>query len=281
MSGFIQEPISINDNFDFIIDRSPDYLLLENIENIPNLENINEEKINDINEEYDYYIEEYDYYHTYYNNYYNNYGYLETKENEENNIYLNNNVNNEEIPMDIDNNLNEINNNELNIIENEYNNTYGLPNLNYYLNSDYINTLNIEANNIQNIIYNLNREHIRNISQQLGQVGEQQVEDRKHNILIYYLDSTLLSIKDCECCICMEDKQTEKYEICKLSCGHEFCVDCIAQLLQKSLNDYREPCCPLCRGNIGYIYTQKLIDMYKLNQYCELKLENTIIHNVV
>jgi hypothetical protein len=52
--------------------------------------------------------------------------------------------------------------------------------------------------------------------------------------------------EQCECSICYET--LDKPTFIKLNCGHEFCKNCIKQLLQ---NEQRQiPCCAFCRTTI-------------------------------
>lgn len=255
---------------DFIIDTTPDYSLLENIENIQNNTNILSE---------------------------NNASYFRNVDSELENLNQLNeinipydNVNSVELPMDID----EINNNSQNyninniqyLRENEYsnenkdeyNNLYNFSNINrnlnftsqyYYLNTfneydEFINIIPIHErtqNESPTIIINLSE--INTLDDERKENDEQ--ENSKHNILVYYFHNSLLNIRENECCICMDEKQTN---MCKLNCSHEFCVDCISQLLDKCLNENKQPTCPLCREKIDEIYTQKLENMDKLNIYC-------------
>jgi hypothetical protein len=61
------------------------------------------------------------------------------------------------------------------------------------------------------------------------------------------------------CCICMETR--EKGEISVLNCGHSFCCHCVKNTIEScdgrsshTRIKRRDPCCPMCRAKIDYIY---------------------------
>jgi hypothetical protein len=233
MTNIIYDPLSITEDSDFIIDRNPDYSLLyrDNIENIPPFDN-NIYNINNIN------------------------------------IDLLNEYNNE-IPMDIDiENINTLinHNHYYNNYLNEYHYEY-----HYETKEDYpnINILNSESlyNYTEQTEYTFN--NINSNEFYNDNLDNTSISLRKHNIIVYYLHSSLFNINEIECCICMEDKQSNNNKnICKFNCNHEFCVECICNLLKKTLIEEKEISCPLCREKITDICTQKIENMELLNQYC-------------
>ena len=60
--------------------------------------------------------------------------------------------------------------------------------------------------------------------------------------------------KICECSICYEDNLNE-INFVKLNCNHEFCKDCLIQVIKKC-NTNNKPCCALCRSKILSIETK-------------------------
>ena len=86
-----------------------------------------------------------------------------------------------------------------------------------------------------------------------------------------------------ECSICLEEINDN---MCKLKCGHEFCVDCFSNLTRTSNN------CALCRKEISTacvkkeINTNRLIDMVDYEMNTELEDRDNLslcefIHNQV
>ena len=75
--------------------------------------------------------------------------------------------------------------------------------------------------------------------------------DNSHHINhIIHVDINNLSVseEDRQCCICMEQRQTE--DICRLNCQHSFCVQCINQHLQTNHS------CPICRARVTNVSVQ-------------------------
>lgn len=79
-----------------------------------------------------------------------------------------------------------------------------------------------------------------------------------------------------DCCVCMESKET--VHSIQLNCCHEFCGDCITQLIEKYSINYQQnrqnPSCPLCRNQISMIKTMSNSIHSNLKKYCSLSENN-------
>jgi hypothetical protein len=62
-----------------------------------------------------------------------------------------------------------------------------------------------------------------------------------------------ISEEDKYCSICLETR--EHQDISQINCGHKFCVNCLTEHIRYNRI---QPCCPLCRDNIGHITCQSL-----------------------
>jgi len=75
-------------------------------------------------------------------------------------------------------------------------------------------------------------------------------EARKFNIATHVREENDEQIK-IECNIC--------YELCnntnfiKLNCNHEFCKECIKNILKSCKSNFNEPCCAYCREKVNAI----------------------------
>jgi len=87
--------------------------------------------------------------------------------------------------------------------------------------------------------------------------------DHQQTNINIHLQNFNLTDEERQCCICMEERQTE--EICRLNCQHSFCVECTYQHLQTNHT------CPICRTTISDLYVQNNDASDRLN----LSLENT------
>jgi hypothetical protein len=57
----------------------------------------------------------------------------------------------------------------------------------------------------------------------------------------------------CECCICLNN-EVNRSEIVKLNCEHQFCGECVINILKKhNKSSELKPCCALCRAPISQI----------------------------
>lgn len=86
------------------------------------------------------------------------------------------------------------------------------------------------------------------IQQYIAEIAER--ETRKFNIATRVREENNEQIK-IECNIC--------YELCnnknfiKLNCNHEFCKECIKNILKSCKSNFKEPCCAYCREEINMI----------------------------
>ena len=60
-----------------------------------------------------------------------------------------------------------------------------------------------------------------------------------------------ISSEQLECCICMEKK--DNTDVCRINCGHTFCIECSKGALLAQLARHETITCSLCRAQIFYI----------------------------
>jgi len=59
-----------------------------------------------------------------------------------------------------------------------------------------------------------------------------------------------------ECCICMETK--EKTDVCRINCGHTFCVKCCNESFHTKNRQGETMTCPLCRESVVSISVKNI-----------------------
>ena len=59
-----------------------------------------------------------------------------------------------------------------------------------------------------------------------------------------------------ECCICMETK--EKTDVCRINCGHTFCVKCCNESFCTKNRQGETMTCPLCRESVVSISVKNI-----------------------
>jgi hypothetical protein len=82
------------------------------------------------------------------------------------------------------------------------------------------------------LIYELNRD-----------LNEQPIA-KKFNINTHKAEEINTHV-EMECNICYE--LNEKTKFIKLNCNHEFCKECVKNILKTCRSDFKEPCCAYCR----------------------------------
>jgi hypothetical protein len=74
------------------------------------------------------------------------------------------------------------------------------------------------------------------------------------------------NMTECECPICYE--LTKCSDCVKLNCGHDFCGNCVEQILKTHNNMYQSPCCALCRTTISNVEVCCENMLGNIQQYC-------------
>jgi hypothetical protein len=129
-------------------------------------------------------------------------------------------------------------------------------------------TWNIDRTPDYTIYENIEREYMENILNHLNYNTNIDIQPTiPFNQHVYHDISLLYNVVEIseemrECCICMEQKT--KDDICVLGCHHSFCNGCTESIIKKPV----APCCPLCRADITFIYTQKNEIQERLQNYC-------------
>lgn len=115
----------------------------------------------------------------------------------------------------------------------------------------------------RNIIINNIENNLNSIARNLD-ISDFSEENRENiNINIIVDKNIKISEEDCECCICMEQKN--KTNICKLNCSHTFCMNCCNNTIQSKIQSIQDISCPLCRTEINTIYVK---NEESKNEFC-------------
>ena len=86
------------------------------------------------------------------------------------------------------------------------------------------------------------------IQQYIAEIAER--ETRKFNIATHVREENAEQV-EIECNICYELNNNKNF--IKLNCNHEFCKECIKNILKSCQTNFNEPCCAYCREKINAI----------------------------
>jgi len=82
------------------------------------------------------------------------------------------------------------------------------------------------------------------------------LDDENTFVLIVVDEHMVVTEEQHECCICMD--QQKQTNICKLTCAHTYCSDCISSTLSSQFSRYQDFTCPLCRGEVTSVLVQNI-----------------------
>jgi hypothetical protein len=90
---------------------------------------------------------------------------------------------------------------------------------------------------------------ITNFINYIGNLTGRQVTTPSTFVPVIVDENMEVTEEQCSCCICIIDNKA-KSEICRISCGHTFCIDCCRGTMSSKFRRGENMTCPLCRTTI-------------------------------